>query len=120
MKRIQSIKVLGTFNESAMLHYSAFIANNLMKGKTVKVYGDPRTRAKFKEVITDYLGPKLIASIKVIPLPNTLAMAQRINRGQVDCACLFISSEGKFFPTLKESLTPVRSMSALFVDAVIC
>ena len=120
MKRIQSIKVLGIFNESAMLHYTAFIANNLMKGKTVKVYGDPRTRAKFKEMIADYLGPKVIASIKIVPLPNTVGTAQRVNRGQFDCACLFISAEGKFFPTLKETITPVRSVSALFVDSIYC
>lgn len=119
MKRIQSIKVMGIFNETAMLHYAAFITNNLMKGKTVKVYGDPRTREKFKEVITEYLGPKVISSIKIIPLPNTVTAAMRVNRGQSNSACLFINAEGKFFAELKETITPVRLSSALFVDSVI-
>ena len=119
MKRIQSITTLGIFNDSVMLHYTAFIANNLMKGKTVKVYGDPRTREKFKEMIVDYLGPKVIDKINIVPFPVSVRSAENVGRGNKDTAFLFINAAGKFFPTIEKQIQPVRTNAALFVDSII-
>lgn len=120
MKRIQSIRVTGTFNNTALLHYAAFILNNLVKGKTVKVYGDPATRKKFTEMIELYLGPAVIDKVKVVPFPVSVLSAEKVGRGEKDTAFLFISSTGKFFPTIERTIEPTRSCSALFVDSIIC
>lgn len=120
MKRIQSIRVTGIFNNTALLHYSAFILNNLVKGKTVKVYGDPATRKKFTEMIELYLGPAVIDKINIVPFPVSVRVAENAGRGAKDTAFLFINSTGKFFPTIERTVEPVRSCSALFVDAIVC
>lgn len=119
MKRIQSIRVIGIFNNTALLHYAAFILNNLVKGKTVKVYGDPATRKKFTEMIELYLGPAVIDKINVVPFPVSVRSAEKVGRGNKDTAFLFINAAGKFFPTIEKQIQPVRTNAALFVDSII-
>lgn len=119
MKRIQSIRVVGVFNNTALLHYAAFIISNLVKGKTVKVYGDPVTRKKFTEMIELYLGPAVIDKVKIVPFPVSVRSAEKVGRGDKDTAFLFINSAGKFFPTIEKQIQPTRSNTALFVDSII-
>ncbi|WP_107333955.1 hypothetical protein [Klebsiella pneumoniae] len=120
MKRIQSIRVTGTFNNTALLHYAAFIISNLVKGKTVKVYGDPATRKTFTEMIGLYLGPAVFDKVKIVPFPVSVLSAEKVGRGEKDTAFLFINAAGKFFPTIEKQIQPTRSNTALFVDSIVC